>query len=343
MQYIINGVSNKSIRTIAFLSKEHFVWGDAVGNIGLYNLNTRKKNIFKNAHAADIEELVISKNQHIYSASTDKTIKEWYFDSKTQSLKSIRTLKGFFKDTVYGIALSPDNRFIAAGSFDHSVKVIDLKTNKVRDSYIKHAHNVYGVIFSPDGRFVYSCGRDHYIVKYDLHTRHIKKLKGHENRIYYLRFTSNGKFLGSSSRDNTIRLWNRNDQCIAILKGHKQRIYQFAFFDNDTKIASVSWDKIINIWDISSLSENSDCTTILKPERTLKEFPGCEILSFKDKVLQLSDGTILDTSKIKLQIEKLKKQCQVTLQNNTQFIHYDNMFDAINWPPRHPFLDQYQS
>jgi WD40 repeat protein len=43
VQYIINGVSNKSIRTIAFLSKEHFVWGDAVGNIGLYNLNTRKK------------------------------------------------------------------------------------------------------------------------------------------------------------------------------------------------------------------------------------------------------------------------------------------------------------
>jgi WD40 repeat protein len=127
------------------------------------------------------------------------------------------------------------------------------------------------------------------------------------------------------------------------LKGHKQRIYQFAFFDNDTKIASVSWDKTINIWDISSLSENSDRTTILKPERTLKEFPGCEILSFKDKVLRLSDGTILDTSKIKQQIEKLKKQCQVTLQNNTQFIHHDNMFDTINWPPHHPFLDQYQS
>jgi general transcriptional corepressor TUP1 len=80
-------------------------------------------------------------------------------------------LQMFSEDVVMTVAISPDNRYVAAGSLDRSVRVWDTNTGflvKRLDGEQGHMDSIYSVAFAPNGRDLVSGSLDKTIKMWDL-------------------------------------------------------------------------------------------------------------------------------------------------------------------------------
>src|SRR5262249_50035593 len=64
------------------------------------------------------------------------------------------------EDAVAGVAFSADGKRLASASFDRTVRVWDLATNKQTLSLTGHSDFAYAVAFSPDGQYLGSASKD---------------------------------------------------------------------------------------------------------------------------------------------------------------------------------------
>ena len=93
--------------------------------------------------------------QHLASGSLDRTVKVW--DAETgQLLETLPDPTG----AVQCVAFHPeDDRLLAWGSTDATVKVVNWTTKEIRTLH-GHTSWVEGVAFSPDGQWLASASLD---------------------------------------------------------------------------------------------------------------------------------------------------------------------------------------
>jgi WD40 repeat protein len=106
------------------------------------------------------------------------------------------------------IAVSPDGRRLAAGTWSSEVLLTDLSTSHTR-VLTNHGGPVRGVAFSPDGRQLAS-GSDDYMVKlWDVESGAEQvSLRGHGKGIASLVYSADGRRLFTGGRDGTVRAWD---------------------------------------------------------------------------------------------------------------------------------------
>jgi WD40 repeat protein len=207
----------------------------------------------------------------VVSASRDKTIKIWDFDTGHE----LKTLYGH-QDWVEDLAISPDGSAIVSASKDKTIKVWDLNSGHEIRTLAGHTEAVTTVAFSSDGSRVISASHESNLVVdewglldpisssnenklkvWDFKAgKELLELAGHNKPVRFIKaFPQDSKIISASS-DKTLRIWDLNSgQCTQILSGHTDNVTGVDITLDGNQIISSSDDYTLKVWDVETGDE----------------------------------------------------------------------------------------
>jgi WD40 repeat protein/tRNA A-37 threonylcarbamoyl transferase component Bud32 len=164
-----------------------------------------------------------------------------------------KTLTGHSRE-VSSVAISPDGKTLASGSWDKTIKLWNLATGEEIRTLTGHSSSVYSVAISPDGKTLASGSGDKTIKLWNLETgEQIRTLTGHSNLVDSVAISPDGKTLASGSWDDTIKLWNlETGKQIRTLTGHSREVESIAISPDSKTLASGSGDNTIKLWNLET-------------------------------------------------------------------------------------------
>jgi WD40 repeat protein len=102
----------------------------------------------------------------------------------------------------------PDGRLLISGSYDHTLKLWDVRSAKCLRTLERHDGGVSACRFSPDSRLLVSGFLDHTLKLWEVHSgKCLRTLEGHGGSVTACGFSPDGCTLTSGSWDGTLKLW----------------------------------------------------------------------------------------------------------------------------------------
>jgi WD40 repeat protein len=162
-------------------------------------------------------------------------------------------------------AVSPDNRYFAAGGWDGTIYLWDIVEGREVHKLFGQKGNICTLAFSPDSRFVtgtpgsktgLSCiGRDHRIRVWDLVTGQVvKTLEAPVSGSWSIAWSPDGKCIASGGEDGLVRLWDvATNQQRTCLTGHNGPVTSLAFTADARHLLSGSTDTTVLVWALADL------------------------------------------------------------------------------------------
>ena len=150
---------------------------------------------------------------------------------------------------VISVAFSPGGSLLASGSIDATVKLWDVSSRELIDTFTGHPGGVASVAFSADGSLLAS-GCYGTVKLWDIFSRQsLGTLTGHLDWVYSVAFSPSGSLLASGSADATVKLWDVSSlQLDDTLTGHTEGVLSVAFSPDGSLLTSGSWDGTILMW-----------------------------------------------------------------------------------------------
>jgi len=171
--------------------------------------------------------------------------------AQTPAPQPALTLKGH-TDPVYAVAVSPDGKLLATGSFDKTAKLWDATSGKeLRTLAGKTGHTnlVLGVSFSPDASSLATVSTDNNLKIWDIANGKPTALLAHAAGVTQVAASADGKLLAAGAADGTIRIWTALDGKLAqTLTGHAGAVVGLGFAPNGLTLYSAGADKTLRYW-----------------------------------------------------------------------------------------------
>jgi glucose repression regulatory protein TUP1 len=143
------------------------------------------------------------------------------------------------------IDFSPDGRFLASASYDHTVRMWLVRDGSSKRLSYPNAYDFNSIAFSPDGRYVAAGNDDKHLRIWNARTGHLLKIwKGHTDSVWFIAFRPDGKEMVSGGDDRTWKSWDlsslqgsesrssgyvANEEAIITCKGHAVRFLLVLF------------------------------------------------------------------------------------------------------------------
>jgi eukaryotic-like serine/threonine-protein kinase len=109
--------------------------------------------------------------------------------------------------SIYGLAFSPDGRWLASTSVDSKVGIWDVRRRTLHKWLQGHSGVLYSAAFSADGQRLAAAGEDGVLRLWDTVTWHeVGALHAHAT-LNTVSFSSDNRWLAAAAQDGTIRLW----------------------------------------------------------------------------------------------------------------------------------------
>ncbi|EDR00706.1 uncharacterized protein LACBIDRAFT_395936 [Laccaria bicolor S238N-H82] len=158
--------------------------------------------------------------------------------------------------TVCSVTFSPDNRRIASGSNDRTVRIWDAETGKPVGEPFQGHGRIMSVAFSPDGKHVVSGSVDQTVNIWDVGTGKPmgEPLRGHTDSVCSVAFSPDSTRIASGSLDQAIRIWDATTWNLLgePFRGHTKGVRSLAFSPDGRSVVSGSDDQTVRIWDVET-------------------------------------------------------------------------------------------
>ncbi len=121
--------------------------------------------------------------------------------------KLVRAIVPSHSDTIFGIDFSPDGLLLASGAADRLVKVFDVATGALTNSFEGHTHHVLDVAWRGDGKMLASAGADNTIKFWDyISGDQLRALQPQDKEATSIAFIGTSPRMISSWGDKVVRL-----------------------------------------------------------------------------------------------------------------------------------------
>jgi len=238
-KYLATGGSNGLIQVNFFLSSIYesltgglVCWGTDIPSIipsQIWDIACRCIGYTFKGHQWSANSLDFSHDgSFIVSVSNDKTVRIWNMNTRESKVFPIADL-----EHVGCVAVSPDDRFVAAGSFYGDVYIWDVDTGTLIDSLRGHNSWVYSIAFTPDGKGLVSCSADKTLKYWEISTafrdthetgrqfsKCLQDFTGHRDHVMSVAISRDGQWIVSGSADRGVQFWDRHGRTHLMLQGH---------------------------------------------------------------------------------------------------------------------------
>jgi WD40 repeat protein len=203
---------------------------------------------FANAHAKGVACLYFHPSGKRLASAGEDGIRIWDLARGAVS----RTLSGH-EQLLLSIAFSPDGRYLASGSLDHTIRMWEVESGKQVWS-LRPGCQWAGdcVAFSPDGRLVASEREDKVLALWAASSGEcLRVFAGHEDHLNAIAFGPGGSWLATGSSDQTIRIWcSATGRCLHVLRGHRGWVRSVDVSPDGLRLASGGADGTVRIWEL---------------------------------------------------------------------------------------------
>jgi WD40 repeat protein len=161
------------------------------------------------------------------------------------------------RDSVKGVAFSPDGTLVASCGEDKSVRLWYTTGRKRIKALIGHEKPVNAVVFSPSGSFLASASEDRTVRLWHVGKRYcITALRGHAGSVTGVAFSPTETLLATASEDGKLRLWDvQKRPIVAAWETDGGATGDVAFSPDGTRLASGGADATVRLWDVEARAE----------------------------------------------------------------------------------------
>ncbi|TRY83657.1 hypothetical protein DNTS_027957 [Danionella cerebrum] len=206
LRHTLTGHSGKVLSARFLLDNARIVSGSYDRTLKLWDLRSKvcMKTVFAGSSCNDI----VCTEQCVMSGHFDKKVRFW--DIRAESIVRELELMG----RVTSLDLNQDRTELLSCSRDDLVKIIDLRTNAVRQTFnaqgFKCGTDFTRVTFSPDGSYVAAGSADGVLYIWNVLTGKLEKTldKGHSSAINAVSWSPSGAYVVSVEKGSKAVLWS---------------------------------------------------------------------------------------------------------------------------------------
>ncbi len=255
--------AKSAIHALAFSPAANLIAAGAFGSVELLDAATRQPIRKLENISGKVNALVFSKDgAMLFGAAGDSGISGIAYQWKASDGALVRTYEGH-TDALYALALSPDGKTLATGSYDQKIKLWNVEDGSEVRLLKGHIGGVYGLSFRPDGKVLASASADRTIKLWDVATgKRLDTFPQPLKEQTAVAFSPDGKTVVAGGVDNRLRLWSVSDEALEGTNpllftrfAHEGPVLNLAFSADGQMIASTAADKTAKLWKAADLSE----------------------------------------------------------------------------------------